>query len=186
MVQKWKPIFFHIQCEKIFDGTSPDPSWTKRGPRRVLQFSLLSRLGAILDRFQFFWAALWAPLGAVRVRSGCPRRPPQRLLGASYAGKTHNSASYAIQSITSKIVRFMLVKRTILKIHLLSLCTLGPILSTLSSSEHRQQGQSMQNHLGNAVCHILDPLPDIFFRSWSAPRPIFNFFTASKSPKNFC
>ena len=103
MVQKWKPIFFHIQCEKIFDGTLSDLSWTKNGPRRILQFSLLASLGAILDRFQFFGAALWAPLGAVRVRSGCPRRPPQTLLETSYAGKTHNSASYAIKSITSKL-----------------------------------------------------------------------------------
>ena len=186
MVQKWKPIFFHIQCEKIFDGTSPDPSWTKRGPRRVLQFSLLSRLGAILDRFQFFWAALWAPLGAVRVRSGCPRRPPRSTLAAIFVLHLYLECFKYVIIQKWKNSRFMLVKRTILKIHLLSLCTLGPILSTLSSSEHRQQGQSMQNHLGNALCHILDPLRNIFFRSWSAPRPIFNFLNPSKRPKIFC
>ena len=170
MVQKWNPIFFHTACEKIFDKSV----WIHLGPQIVQDgssnFPLLAGLGALLDRCQFFFAPLWAPLGPVRAWSRTPRRPPRRLLEASYSGKTHNSASYAIQSITSKIVRFMLVKRTILKIHLLSLCTLGPILSTLSSSEHRQQGQSMQNHLGNAVCHILDPLPNTFFSIMIGPK----------------
>ena len=79
----------------------------------------------------------------------------------------------------------MLVKRTILKIHLLSLCTLEPILSTLSSSEHRQQGQSMQDHLRNALCHILDPLRNIFFSIMIGPETDFNSFYRFQDGQQF-
>ena len=166
MVQKWNPIFFHIQGEKIFVQSASDRSWTEFIHHRTLHFPLLAGLRALLDRFQFFFALLWAPLGPVRAWSRTPRRPPRRLLEASYTGKTDNSASYAVKSITSKIVRFMLVKRTILKIHLPSFCILGPIFSTCSSFEHQYTSRSIQLHLGNAVCHMSDPVPDLsFFRS---------------------
>ena len=163
MVQKWNPIFFHIQGEKIFVKSASDRSWTEFIHHRTLHFPLLAGLKTLLDRFQFFFAPLWAPLGPVRAWSRTPRRPPRRLLEASYTGKTDNSASYAVKSITSKIVRFMLVKRTILKVHLLSLCILGPTFSTCSSFEHQYTSRSIQLHLGNAVCHMSDPLPDPFF-----------------------
>ena len=42
----------------------------------------LAPLGALLDRFHFFFAPLWAPLGAVQARSGSPRRPPRSILEA--------------------------------------------------------------------------------------------------------
>ena len=141
-------------------GPSIFPSW------RVLRPSWT-------DRFQFFFAPLWAPLGPVRAWSRTPRRPPRRLLEASYTGKTHNSASYAVKtvkSITSKIVRFMLVKRTILKIHLPSFCILGPIFSTFSSFEHQYTSRSIQLHLGNAVCHMSDTLPNPFFSIMIGPK----------------
>ena len=143
MVQKWNPIFFHIQGEQIFVKSASDRSWTEFIHHRTLHFPLLAGLKALLDRCQFFFAPLWAPLGPVRAWSRTPRRPPRRLLEASYIGKTHNSASYAVKSITSKIVRFMLVKRTIFKIHLLSSCTLGPIFITLTSSKHHNITHSM-------------------------------------------
>ena len=170
MVQKWNPIFFHIQGEKIFVKSASDRSWTEFIHHRTLHFPLLAGLKTLLDRFQFFFAPLWAPLGPVRAWSRAPRRPPRRLLEASYAGKTHNSASYAVKSITSKIVRFMLVKRTTLKIHLPSFCILGPIFSTCSSFEHQYTSRSIQLHLGNAVCHMSDPLPDPFFSIMIGPK----------------
>ena len=64
----------------------------------------------------------------------------------------------------------MLVKRTILKVHLLSLCILGPIFSTFSSFEHQYTSRSIQLHLGNAVCHMSDPLPDPFFSIKIGPK----------------
>ena len=170
MVQKWNPMFFHIQCEKTFVKSASDQSWTEFIHHRTLHFPLLAGLKTLLERFQFFFAPLWAPLGPVRAWSRTPRRPPRRLLEASYTGKTHNSASYAVKSITSKIVRFMLVKRTILKIHLPSFCILGPIFSTCSSFEHQYTSRSIQLHLGNAVCHMSDPLPDPFFSIMIGPK----------------
>ena len=172
MVQKWNPIFFHIQGEQIFVKSASDRSWTEFIHHRTLHFPLLAGLGALLDRFQFFFAPLWAPLGPVRAWSRAPRRPLRRLLEASYTGKTHNSASYAAKSITSKFVRFMLVKRTLLKIHHLSLCILGPIFSTCSSFEHQYTSRSIQLHLGNAGRHMSDPLPDPFFcLLYTSPSP---------------
>ena len=173
MVQKWNPIFFHIQGEQIFVKSASDRSWTEFIHHRTLHFPLLAGLKTLLDRFQFFFAPLWAPLGPVRAWSRTPRRPPRRLLEASYIGKTHNSASYAVKSITSKIVRFMLVKRTILKIHLPSFCILGPIFSTCSSFEHQYTSRSIQLHLGNAVRHMSDPLRDPIFCPKIPPRSGF-------------
>ena len=173
MVQKWNPIFFHIQCEKIFVKSASDQSWTEFIHHRTLHFPLLAGLGALLDRFQFFFAPLWAPLGPVRAWSRTPRRPPRRLLEASYTGKTHNSASYAVKSITSKIVRFMLVKRTILKIHLPSFCILGHILSSLTIHASAFQSRSMHVHLGNATRHILDPLRDGLLSAKIPPKSRF-------------
>ena len=173
MGQKWNPIFFHIEGEKISVESASDRSWTEFIHHRTLHFPLLAGLKALLDRFHFFFAPLWAPLGPVRAWSRTPRRPPRRLLEASYIGKTHNSASYAVKSITSKIVRFMLVKRTILKIHLPSFCILGPIFSTCSSFEDQYTSQSIQLPLGNAGRHMSDPLPDAFFSPRTPPRSGF-------------
>ena len=64
----------------------------------------------------------------------------------------------------------MLVKRTFLKIHHLSLCILGPIFSTWSSFEHQYTSGSIQLHLGNAVCHMSDPLRDPFFAIMIGPK----------------
>ena len=64
----------------------------------------------------------------------------------------------------------MLVKRTFLKIHHLSLCILGPIFPTCSSFEHQYTSRSIQLHLGNAVCHMSDPLPDPFFSIMIGPK----------------
>ena len=64
----------------------------------------------------------------------------------------------------------ILVKRTILKIHLPSFCILGPIFSTCSSFEHQYTSRSIQLHLGNAVCHMSDPLPDPFFSIMIGPK----------------
>ena len=177
MVQQWNPIFFHIQGEQIFVKSASDRSWTEFIHHRTLHFPLLAGLKTLLDRFQFFFAPLWAPLGPVRAWSRTPRRPPRRLLEASYSGKTHNSASYAVKSITSKIARFMLVKRTTLKIHLPSFCILGPIFSTCSSFEHQYTSRSIQLHLGNAVCHMSDPLPDPFFSIMIGPKTDLKLFT---------
>ena len=185
MVQKWNPIFFHIQGEKIFVKSASDRSWTEFIHHRTLHFPLLAGLKTLLDRFQFFFAPLWAPLGPVRAWSRTPRRPPRRLLEASYTGKTHNSASYAVKSITSKIVRFMLVKRTILKIHLPSFCILGPIFSTCSSFEHQYTSRSIQLHLGNAVCHMSDPLPDPFFSIMIGPKIDLKKISPQQDAKNF-
>ena len=77
---------------------------------------------------------------------------------------------YIIESVFKKNRRFMLVKRTILKVHLLSLCILGPIFSTCSSFEHQYTSRSIQLHLGNAVCHMSDPLPDPFFSIMIGPK----------------
>ena len=183
MVQKWNPIFFHIQGEKIFVKSASDRSWTRMGASWTSKFRVLARLGALLDRFQFFFGALEAPLGPVRAWSRTPRRPPRRLLEASYTGKTHNSASYAVKSITSKIVRFMLVKRTILKIHLPSFCIPGPIFSTCSSFEHQYTSRSIQLHLGNAVCHMSDPLRDPFFAIMIGPKNDLKIFLPQQDGK---
>ena len=64
----------------------------------------------------------------------------------------------------------MLVKRTILKIILPSFCILGPIFSTCSSFEHQYTSRSIQLHLGNAVCHMPDPLRDPFFAIMIGPK----------------
>ena len=133
-------------------------------------FSPLGGSWGSLGPMSIFFAPLWAPLGPVRAWSRTPRRPPRRLLEASYIGKTHNSASYAVKSITSKIARFMLVKRTILKIHLPSFCILGPIFSTCSSFEHQYTSRSIQLHLGNAVCHMSDPLRGTLFGAKIGPK----------------
>ena len=152
-------------------GPSIFPSWRVLGPSWT--------------DVNFLFAPLWAPLGPVRAWSRTPRRPPRRLLEASYIGKTHNSASYAVKSITSKIVRFMLVKRTILKIHLPSFCILGPIFSTCSSFEHQYTSRSIQLHLGNAVCHMSDPLPDPFFSIMIGPKTDLKKIFPNKTRKNF-
>ena len=77
---------------------------------------------------------------------------------------------YIIKIVFLKNKCFMLVKRTILKVHLLSLCILGPIFSTCSSFEHQYTSRSIQLHLGNAVCHMSDPLPDPFFAIMIGPK----------------
>ena len=64
----------------------------------------------------------------------------------------------------------MLVKRTFLKIHHLSLCILGPIFSTCSSFEHQYTSRSIQLHLGNAVCHMSDPLRGTLFGAKIGPK----------------
>ena len=69
--------------------------------------------------------------------------------------------------------RFMLVKRTILKIHLPSVSILGPIFSTCSSFEHQYTSRSIQLHLGNAVRHMSDPLRDPIFCTKIPPRSGF-------------
>ena len=74
------------------------------------------------------------------------------------------------QRTKPKNQRFMLVKRTFLKIHHLSVCILGPIFSTWSSFEHQYTSGSIQLHLGNAVCHMSDPLPDPFFSIMIGPK----------------
>ena len=77
---------------------------------------------------------------------------------------------YTTKSVFLKNRRFMLVKRTFLKIHHLSLCILGPIFSTWSSFEHQYTSGSIQLHLGNAVCHMSDPLRDPFFAIMIGPK----------------
>ena len=176
MGQKWNPIFFHIQGEKIFVKSASDRSLTEFIHHRTLHFPLLAGLKALLDRFQFFFAPLWAPLGPVRAWSRTPRRPPRRLLEASYSGKTHNSASYAVKSITSKIVRFMLVKRTILKNQPPPFCILMPICTKFLSFEHQYTKESIQLHLGNALRRMSDPLRDPIFAPKIPPRAVFFLF----------
>ena len=80
MVQKWNPIFFHIQGEQIFVKSASDRSWTEFIHHRTFHFPLLAGLKTLLDRFQFFFAPLWAPLGPVRAPSRSPRRPPRSIL----------------------------------------------------------------------------------------------------------
>ena len=80
MVQKWNPIFFHIQGEQIFVESASDRSWTQMNASWTSKFRVLARLGALLDRFQFFFGALEAPLGPVRAPSGSPRGPPRSVL----------------------------------------------------------------------------------------------------------
>ena len=92
---------------------------------------------------------------------------------------------YIIKSVFLKNRRFMLVKRTILKVHLLSLCILGPIFSTCSSFEHQYTSRSIQLHLGNAVRHMSDPLRDPIFCTKIPPRSGFeNFHAQQDGQKN--
>ena len=92
---------------------------------------------------------------------------------------------YIIKSVFLKNRRFMRVKRTILKVHLLSLCILGPIFSTCSSFEHQYTSRSIQLHLGNAVCHMSDPLPDPFFSIMIGPKTDLNKnFSPTRRKKN--
>ena len=78
--QKWNPIFFHIQCEKIFVKTIRDPLGSRTVQAGTSHFSLLARLGALLDRFQFFFSrpldGSWARPGPVRV---APEASPEAL-----------------------------------------------------------------------------------------------------------
>ena len=92
---------------------------------------------------------------------------------------------YSIKSVFLKNRRFMLVKRTILKVHLLSLCILGPIFSTCSSFEHQYTSRSIQLHLGNAVCHMSDPLPDPFFSIMIGPKTDLKKISAQQDGKKF-
>ena len=93
---------------------------------------------------------------------------------------------YATKNVFFKNRRFMMVKRTILKVHLLSLCILGPIFSTCSSFEHQYTSRSIQLHLGNAVCHMSDPLPDPFFSIMIGPKTDLKKNSPEKDgPKKF-
>ena len=92
---------------------------------------------------------------------------------------------YIIKSVFLKNRRFMLVKRTILKVHLLSLCILGPIFSTCSSFEHQYTSRSIQLHIGNAVCHMSDPLPDPFFSIMIGPKTDLKTISAQQDGKKF-
>ena len=139
---------------------------------RVLDLEI-SRLGAswrplgpISIFFWRSWGASWARPGAVRVP---PEAFPERF-GGYFLVVSVMIIIYIIKSVVFKNRRFMLVKRTTLKIHLPSLCILGPICSTLSSFEHQYTGGSIQLHLGNAVCHMSDPLPDPFFSIMIGPK----------------
>ena len=92
---------------------------------------------------------------------------------------------YIIKSVFLKNRRFMLVKRTILKVHLLSLCILGPIFSTCSSCEHQYTSRSIQLHLGNAIYHMSGSFPDPFFSIMIAPKTDLNKFLPQQDAKKF-
>ena len=133
----------------------------------------ISRLGASWRPLGpisiFFWrsgGASWARPGAVKVP---PEASPERF-GGYFLVYFVMMIIYIIKSVFLKNRRFMLVKRTTLKVHLLSLCILGPIFSTCSSFEHQYTSRSIQLHLGNAVCHMSDPLPDPFFSIMIGPK----------------
>ena len=149
---------------------------------RVLDLEI-SRLGAswrplgpISIFFWRSWGASWARPGAVRVP---PEAFPERF-GGYFLVFFVMMIIYIIKSVFLKNRRFMLVKRTILKVHLLSLCILGPIFSTFSSFEHQYTSRSIQLHLGNAVRHMSDPLRDPIFSPKIPPRSGFDFFHAQQ------
>ena len=142
---------------------------------RVLDLEI-SRLGAswrplgpISIFFWRSWGASWARPGAVRVP---PEAFPERF-GGYFLVFFVMMIIYITKSVFLKNRRFMLVKRTILKIHLPSFCILGPIFSTCSSFEHQYTSRSIQLHLGNAVRHMSDPLRDPIFCTKIPPRSGF-------------
>ena len=164
--------------------------WPKNGPRyfftpgvkKYFHFhlgSLLARLRALLGPpnfaswrvlapswtdFNFFLALLRRLLGPSGRRQG----PPGGLPGA-FLVLFVMMIIYIIEGVFLKNRRFMRVKRTILKVHLLALAILDPILSTCSSFEHQYTSQSIQLPLGNAGRHMSDPLPDAFFSPRTPP-----------------
>ena len=148
--------------------------WAKNGPKmesNIFSHSMWTNIcwndiGPVLDKngrvldLQFSrLGASWSP----------PEAFPERF-GGYFLVVSVMMIIYIIKSVFLKNRRFMLVKRTILKVHLLSLCILGPIFSTCSSFEHQYTSRSIQLHLGNAVCHMSDPLPDPFFAIMIGPK----------------
>ena len=165
-------IFSHSRWKNIcWIGIGTDLN--KNG--RVLDLEI-SRLGAswrplgpISIFFWRSWGASWARPGAVRVP---PEASPERF-GGYFLVLFVMMIIYIIEGVFLKNRRFMRVKRTILKVHLLALAILDPILSTCSSFEHQYTSQSIQLPLGNAGRHMSDPLPDAFFSPRTPPRSGF-------------
>ena len=156
----------------------------KNGRVLDLQISRLGAswrpLGPISIFFWRSWGASWARPGAVRVP---PEAFPERF-GGYFLVFFVMMIIYIIKSVFLKNRRCMLAKRTILKVHLLSLCILGPIFSTCSSFEHQYTSRSIQLHLGNAVCHMSDPLRDPFFAIMIGPKTdLKKKFTRRRRPK---
>ena len=154
---------------------------------RVLDLKI-SRLGAswrplgpISIFFWRSWGASWARPGAVRVP---PEAFPERF-GGYFLVCFVMMIIYIIKSVFLKNRRFMLVKRTILKVHLLALAILDPILSTCSSFEHQYTSRSIQLHLGNAVCHMSDTLPDPFFSIMIGPKTDLKKISAQQDGNKF-
>ena len=130
--------------------------WARLGPRHFASWRVLA---PSWTDFNFFLALLRRLLGPSGRRQG----PPGGLPGAFwwlffFLVFFVMMIIYIIKSVFLKNRRFILVKRTILKVHLLSLCILGPIFSTFSSFEHQYTSRSIQLHLGNAVRHMSDPV----------------------------
>ena len=76
MGQKLHPIFFQTACEKIFTFSSWIHLGASWSPLRTSKFRVLARLGALLDRFQFFLALLRRLLGPSGRRQGPPGGVP--------------------------------------------------------------------------------------------------------------
>ena len=166
-------IFFHMGMWKNIGRLKNLRVLDHIGPVLDLEISRLGAswrpLGPISIFFWRSWGASWARPGAVRVP---PEAFPERF-GGYFSVFFVMMIIYITKSVFLKNRRFMLVKRTILKIHLPSFCILGPIFSTCSSFEDQYTSQSIQLPLGNAGRHMSDPLPDAFFSPRTPPRSGF-------------
>ncbi len=78
MDQKWNPIFFHIQCEKIFNERVRTPLGLKEVQEGSFNFRSYRVLGPSWTDFNFFGP----PFGRLLGPSGCGQGAPGGLPGA--------------------------------------------------------------------------------------------------------
>ena len=142
---------------------------------RVLDLQI-SRLGASwrpLGPISIFWGRSW---GVSWDRPSAVRVPPEAFperFGDYFSVLFVMMIIYITKSVFLKNTRFMLVKRTILKIHTPSFCILGHIFCPRTMHAAAFQSRSIHVHLGNATRHILDPLRDGLLSAKIPPKSRF-------------
>ena len=142
------------------------------GPLLDPGFSPLGASWTRLGPFSFFfwrsWSASWERPRAVKVP---PEASPEHF-GGYFPVIFVIHVIYIIKSVYSKNRCFMLVKRTILKISVLSWSIFWPYFFILCMVVSVLTLFLYENHFTNAICHILDPSETPFFRSWSVLKPV--------------